>query len=46
LRVPQEAETGAGGLDMYEHGIEAYPNQVAPDDVMEELGLTSASVLQ
>jgi Amt family ammonium transporter len=40
LRVPQEAETGPGGLDMYEHGIEAYPVQADSDELMEELGLT------
>ncbi len=27
LRVPAEGETGPGGLDVYEHGVEAYPSQ-------------------
>jgi Amt family ammonium transporter len=27
LRVEPEGETGEGGLDMFEHGIEAYPAQ-------------------
>jgi Amt family ammonium transporter len=27
LRVPAEGETGVGGLDVYEHGVEAYPSQ-------------------
>jgi len=26
LRVEEEGETGPGGLDVWEHGIEAYPN--------------------
>lgn len=27
LRVEEKAETGLGGLDMFEHGISAYPDQ-------------------
>ena len=27
LRVPAEGETGPGGLDVFEHGVEAYPSQ-------------------
>ncbi len=44
LRVPVEAETGPGGLDVYEHGIEAYPAQAEGDHLMEELGLTKKPV--
>ncbi|RKR82351.1 ammonium transporter [Mucilaginibacter gracilis] len=31
LRVPVEAETGPGGLDMFEHGTGAYPDIVDED---------------
>lgn len=31
LRVPVEAETGPGGLDIFEHGIGAYPEIVDED---------------
>lgn len=34
LRVPAEAETGPGGLDVYEHGTEAYHDQQAISEEM------------
>ena len=37
LRVPKEAETGPGGLDMFEHGTFAYPGQTEPEDLIIEL---------
>ncbi|MGZ3918457.1 MAG: ammonium transporter [Flavisolibacter sp.] len=42
LRVPQEGETGMGGLDVYEHGIEAYPDQLGSDELMVELGISTS----
>jgi len=37
LRVPIEAETGPGGLDMFEHGIGAYPDVVDEDIDLSKL---------
>jgi ammonium transporter, Amt family len=34
LRVPAEAELNPGGLDAFEHGISAYPDQMETEEVM------------
>ena len=39
LRVPEEGETGIGGLDIYEHGMAAYPEQSSVEDLIDELGI-------
>jgi Amt family ammonium transporter len=39
LRVPEEAETGFGGLDMYEHGAEAYNDQISSEELLAELSI-------
>lgn len=50
LRVPVEAETGIGGLDVYEHGAEAYNTQITQEELMLDLGISKRqphiSVLQ
>lgn len=40
LRVPEEAETGVGGLDMYEHGTEAYNDQISSEELLAELSIS------
>ena len=37
LRVPLEGEIGVGGLDAYEHGVQAYPDVIGLDEVIIEL---------
>ena len=35
LRVEAKGETGTGGIDVFEHGTEAYPNERAAADMPE-----------
>jgi Amt family ammonium transporter len=39
LRVPVEAETGPGGLDNFEHGVEAYPVQIDNTEIFSDNGV-------
>jgi Amt family ammonium transporter len=41
LRIEEEGETGAGGIDVFDHGIEVYPAQ---DDEISLSGLFDKGV--